>query len=121
METTIIIAAVCAVVFAVIGFIAGGIYRKKTAETLIGSANDEAARIVSQAMNEAETKKREAILEAKDEIHQLKVFSSKFFLLFRHSFLKFRYILNGLAPSAASCHSELVSITKKKMGITHHI
>ena len=74
METpvVIIIAAVCAVVFAVIGFIAGGIYRKKTAESLIGSANDEAARIVSQAMNEAETKKREAILEAKDEIHKFR-------------------------------------------------
>lgn len=74
METpvVIIIAAVCAVVFAVIGFAVGCIYRKKTAESLIGSANEEANRIVSQAVNEAETKKREAILEAKDEIHKFR-------------------------------------------------
>ncbi|XP_073651128.1 NEDD4-binding protein 2-like 2 isoform X5 [Tursiops truncatus] len=32
-----------------------------------------------------------------------------------------RYILNGIVPPAATCHSELVSITKNKMGITHHI
>ena len=69
---TIIIAVVCSVVFAVIGFVLGGIHRKKTAEALIGSANDEATRIVNQAVNEAETKKREAILEAKDEIHRLR-------------------------------------------------
>lgn len=66
----ILIACICAVVFGVIGFIAGEIHRKATAEKLIGSANDEAARIVSQAVTEAETRKREAILEAKDEIHK---------------------------------------------------
>ena len=36
--------------------------RKKTAEALIGSANDEAARIVNNAVNEAETKKKEVLL-----------------------------------------------------------
>ncbi|MGN1418977.1 MAG: ribonuclease Y [Acutalibacteraceae bacterium] len=66
----IIIAVISAIVFGVIGFIAGGIHRKKTAEKLIGSANEEATRIVNQAVNEAERQKREAILEAKDEIHK---------------------------------------------------
>ena len=69
---TIIVAAVCAVVFGVLGFILGQAHRKKTAEALIGSANDEAARIVNNAVNEAETKKKEAILEAKDEIHKFR-------------------------------------------------
>ncbi len=68
----IIIAVVCTVVFGVLGFVMGELHRKKTAEALIGSANDEAARIVNQAVNEAETKKREAILEAKDEIHKFR-------------------------------------------------
>ncbi len=69
---TIIVTVVAAVVFAVIGFVAGSAHRKKTAEALIGSANEEATRIVNQAVNEAETKKREAVLEAKDEIHRLR-------------------------------------------------
>ncbi len=69
---TIIIAIVVAVVFGVVGFVLGSAHRKKTSEALIGSANDEATRIVNQAVNEAETKKREAVLEAKDEIHRLR-------------------------------------------------
>ena len=70
--TTIIIVLVAAVVAGVVGFIAGSAHRKKTAEGLIGSANEEATRIVNQAVNEAETKKRESVLEAKDEIHRLR-------------------------------------------------
>ena len=69
---TIIIAAICAVVFGVIGFVLGELHRKKTAEGLIGSANEEATRIVNQAVTEAETKKREAVIEAKDEIYKLR-------------------------------------------------
>ncbi|MEG1845480.1 MAG: ribonuclease Y [Oscillospiraceae bacterium] len=66
----IIIAVVAAIIFGVIGFVLGGIYRKKVAEKAIGSATDEATRIVNQAVQAAETKKRESILEAKDEIHK---------------------------------------------------
>ena len=66
----IIVGAVCAVIFGVLGFVLGQVHRKRTAEKAIGSAKDEAARIVTQAVNEAEAKKREAILEAKDEIHR---------------------------------------------------
>lgn len=68
----IAIAAVCAVAFGVIGFILGGIHRKKTAESLIGSANEEATRIINSAVSAAENKKREAIVEAKDEVHKLR-------------------------------------------------
>ena len=66
----LIIAA--AVVFGVAGFVVGGAHRKKVAEAAIGSATEEAARIVNNAMTEAEQKKKETILEAKDEIHKLR-------------------------------------------------
>ncbi len=68
--TAIILIAVAAVVFGVVGFFIGGAHRKKVAEAAIGSATEEAARIVNAAMTEAEQKKKEAILEAKDEIHK---------------------------------------------------
>ncbi|MBQ4644237.1 MAG: ribonuclease Y [Clostridia bacterium] len=68
----VIIAVVSAVVFGALGFVIGGVYRKKVAEAKIGSANEEALRIVNQAVQTAESKKKEAILEAKDEIHKLR-------------------------------------------------
>ena len=68
----VVIAVVSAVVFGVLGFVVGGVYRKKVAEAKIGSANEEALRIVNQAVQTAESKKKEAILEAKDEIHKLR-------------------------------------------------
>ena len=52
-------------------------YRKKKVEHAIGSAEDEARRIVSEAMKTAETKKRESILEAKDEIHKIRTESDR--------------------------------------------
>ncbi len=45
---------------------------RKTAEFAIHSAEDEAKRIVSDAIKTAEAKKKEAILEGKDEIHRLR-------------------------------------------------
>ena len=72
IASTIIAAVAAAIIFGVLGFVLGQAHRKKTAESLIGSANDEAARIVNNAVNEAETKKKEAILEAKDEIHKFR-------------------------------------------------
>lgn len=61
-----------AIVFGALGFVLGGLYRKKVAEAKIGSANEEALRIVNQAVQTAESKKKESILEAKDEIHKLR-------------------------------------------------
>jgi ribonuclease Y len=54
------------------GFYLGIQRRKATAEALIGSAEDEAKRIVNEAYKTAEAKKKEAILEGKDEIHKLR-------------------------------------------------
>jgi len=67
-----IIGGAVAVSTAVIGFVSGSVYRRKSAESTIGSAEDEARRILNDAMKTAESKKKEALLEAKDEIHQLR-------------------------------------------------
>ena len=64
--------AIGGVVAAVIAFKAGVNHRKKQAEALIGSAEQEAERIVKDAKAAAESKKRESLLEAKDEIHRLR-------------------------------------------------
>ena len=63
-----IIEGAIAVVVAILAFIMGSVHRKRTAEATIGSAEDEARRILNDAMKNAEAKKKEAILEAKDEI-----------------------------------------------------
>ena len=57
-------------VLAVAGFFGGTMYRKKVAEREISSAEDEAKRIINEAIKSAESKKREALVEAKEEIHK---------------------------------------------------
>lgn len=64
------LAIVLIVAFCVIGFILGMTYRKKVAEREISSAEDEAKRILNDAIKSAESKKREALVEAKEEIHR---------------------------------------------------
>ena len=59
------------------GVVLGSMYRKKVAEAEIGSAEQEAKRIVADAMKSAEAKKKEAILEGKDEVHRLRTESEK--------------------------------------------
>ena len=51
-------------------FAAGLTYRKKIAEKEIGSAEEEATRILNEAIRSGENKKKELLLEAKDEIHK---------------------------------------------------
>jgi len=64
------LAIVLIVAFCVIGFVLGMTYRKKVAEREISSAEDEAKRIINDAIKSAESKKREALVEAKEEIHK---------------------------------------------------
>jgi ribonuclease Y len=45
-------------------------YRKRTAEKEIGSAEEEAKRIINESIKSAENKKREMLVEAKEEIHR---------------------------------------------------
>lgn len=62
--------AVGYIVVLVIGFILGIVYRKKVSEREISSAEEEARRIINESIKSAESKKREALVEAKEEIHK---------------------------------------------------
>ena len=68
INTIIWVVAVIAAL--VIGFILGVAYRKKVAEAEIAGAEEEAKRIINDAIKSAESKKREALVEAKEEIHR---------------------------------------------------
>ena len=65
-------------IFAIVGLLVGlgigcavGItYRKKVAEKEIGSAELEATRLINEAIRSGENRKKEMLLEAKDEIHK---------------------------------------------------
>ncbi|MBR6607631.1 MAG: DUF3552 domain-containing protein, partial [Oscillospiraceae bacterium] len=71
---------IACVITGVIAFIVGGAlcfflgiqYRRKVAEAEVGSAEDEAKRILSDAIKTAEAKKKEALVEAKDEIYKMR-------------------------------------------------
>ena len=52
------------------GFGLGVVYRKKVAEAEIGSAELEATRIINEAIRSGESRKKEMLLEARDEIHK---------------------------------------------------
>lgn len=53
-----------------VGFGLGIGYRKKVAEREIGSAEAEATRLINEAIRSGENRKKEMLLEAKDEIHK---------------------------------------------------
>ena len=54
----------------VIAFLLGILYRKRVSEREIQSAEEEAKRIINESIKTAENKRREALLEAKEEIHK---------------------------------------------------
>ncbi|MFZ2538656.1 MAG: Rnase Y domain-containing protein, partial [Oscillospiraceae bacterium] len=72
------------ILYCMIAFIASGVicgfiafklgvnYRKKIAEAEIGSAEEQAKKILNDAIRDADTKKKETIIEAKDELHKLR-------------------------------------------------
>ena len=73
-------AIILIVVAAVAGLAIGGIvafnlgvsHRRKVAEGVLGSAEEEAKKIVSDAIKSAEARKKEILIEAKDEVHRLR-------------------------------------------------
>ena len=69
MQIETIIAAVVALA---IGILAGYIVRRKMAEAKIGSAEDEAKRILANADKDVEALKKSAVLEAKDEAYKIR-------------------------------------------------
>ena len=64
------------VIFSLIAFKKGHLKgeedRKKIAEAEIGSAEEQAKKIINDAVRDADAKKKETIIEAKDEIHKLR-------------------------------------------------
>ena len=66
------------IILTIVGFLVGAAvifpvavnYRKRTAEKEIGSAEEEAKRIINESIKSAENKKREMLVEAKEEIHK---------------------------------------------------
>jgi len=76
MLTTVVVGLLALIIGACIsGFICfkqGISYRQKQAEAAIGSAEKEAERIIENANIESESKKKAALVEAKDEIYKLK-------------------------------------------------
>lgn len=69
--------AIVLIIVAIAAGLAVGVYlgiqrRKQVAEKAIGSAETEANRIVSEAIKSAEAKKKEFLLEGKDELHRLR-------------------------------------------------
>ena len=68
----ILLMVVVGIVSGVASFIAGVSHRKKMAEGEIGSAEQEAKRIIEDAIKTADAKKKETVLEGKDEVHKLR-------------------------------------------------
>ena len=66
----IVLIVLGAILLAGISFFAGVIYRKKVGEREIGSAEQEATRIINEALRSGESRKKEMLVEARDEIHK---------------------------------------------------
>ncbi len=76
-DMTIYIGIIAFAAGLIIAFLLGVKYRKRIAEAELGSAEDEAKRLVSEALKTAESKKKEAIVEAKDEIYRMRTETEK--------------------------------------------
>jgi len=77
LTTAVVSAIVAALVAGVACFYLGTVHRRKVAEAKIGSAEAEATRLVNDAIRSAEQRRKEVILEAKDEIYKMRAESDK--------------------------------------------
>ena len=66
------IAVVAAAAAGIPLFFAGVSHRKKVAEAEIGSAEEQAKKVLNDAYKTAESRKKELLVEAREEIHQLR-------------------------------------------------
>ncbi len=74
---TVLVVLVVVIAVAVIAYKKGESDRIKTAEALIGSAEEKAVQIRNDAIKSAEQRKKEILLEAKDEIYKMKADGDK--------------------------------------------
>ena len=73
----IAVLVIAAVIGCYIAFQAGIKHRKEIAEAQIGSAEQEASRIIDEARKNAESLKKEKLIEAKDEIYKARMESER--------------------------------------------
>ena len=73
MTTGFLISVLLSIVVGIVMFFLGMLVRKKKAEKEIGGAKAEVDRILAEGEKKAEARRREIILEAKEEIHKTKV------------------------------------------------
>lgn len=69
---TIIVTILAVIIAVIVGGVVGYMARKRSAEAQIGSAEQEALKIVSDAEAKGEARKKELMLEAKEDIHRLR-------------------------------------------------
>ena len=81
---------ICAVVGLLIGVIIGIAYRKKIAEGKVGVAEERANKIVEDAVKDAEAKKKEILLEAKEDSIKTKMNWKERFVTDETSFRKMK-------------------------------
>lgn len=75
-----VVAIICCIAALIVGATVSGFiffrqgiaYRQRQAESIMGSAEKEAEKVLADAEKEAESKKKTALVEAKDEIHKLR-------------------------------------------------
>ena len=72
VTVAVVSAILAAVVSGIACFFIGVSYRRKVAEAKIGSAEEEAKRLVNDAIRSAEQRRKEVIVEAKDEIFRMR-------------------------------------------------
>ena len=72
ISLAIIIALLCSVVLAVLGFFIGLTAKRKSDDAKIANATEQATKILNDALSEAEKTKKAQLMEAKDEIHKLR-------------------------------------------------
>nr|WP_268807624.1 ribonuclease Y [Tepidimicrobium xylanilyticum] len=61
------------ILIAIVGVVIGFLIRKTIGERKIGNAEELAKRIIEDANRDAETRKKEILLEAKEEIHKMRI------------------------------------------------
>ena len=72
LQIILAVAAIILFFLNIASFFAGVTYRKKIAEAEFGSAEEKAKSIVDQAEKDAKARKREIMLEAKEENQKLR-------------------------------------------------
>ena len=73
----LIILAIIFIICLPLAFIAGIVYRKNKSEKIILSAEHEAERIMKNSKELAETRKKEIIVEGKEEVHKFRIETEK--------------------------------------------